>query len=186
MIDAYLRSDSSRTDEDILNRLVERYYDIRKGLGPHKNPKVHGAFPTDPYSHTPGGGGARQPGLTGQVKEDILARWAELGVRVAKGCLEFRPALLRRKEFAVDSHDFHWIDLEGRARSLELAAGTLAFTYCQTPVVYHLSDSEGLRVTRASGEERLEGLELPPAISREIFRRSGSVERIDVFLDPVL
>ena len=37
------------------------------------HPELYGAFPTDPYSHTPGGKGAQQPGMTGQVKEDLLA-----------------------------------------------------------------------------------------------------------------
>ena len=37
--------------------------------------------PTDPYSHTPGFAGVQQPGMTGQVKEEILTRWGELGLR---------------------------------------------------------------------------------------------------------
>jgi hypothetical protein len=180
----YLDAARAGAGEATLEGLAERYYDICEGLGVHKSPEVHGAVPTEPYSHTPGGSGARQPGLTGQVKEDILARWAELGICVEQGGIEFRPALLRRRELADGPRTFAWVDLEGRARSMDLAAGTLAFTYCQTPVLYHLSDSPFLRVTRADGEEHIDGLVLPPAVSREIFRRSGSVERIDVFLDP--
>lgn len=167
-----------------LELLAERYYDIREGLGAHKNPEVHGAFPTDPHSHTPGGGGARQPGLTGQVKEDILARWAELGVRVREGGIEFRPALLRREELTTSPRTFAWVDAQGRSRTLGLDAGTLAFTYCQTPVVYHASDVASLRVLREGGAACFDGLSLPPAISHEIFCRSGAVERIDVFLGP--
>ena len=62
--------------------LAAAYYDIRQGLGFNKSPADYGAFPTDPYSHTPMGGGARQPGMTGQVKEEILTRFGELGVSV--------------------------------------------------------------------------------------------------------
>jgi hypothetical protein len=182
--ETFFQAVDTGVDEATLERLAERYYDIHDGLGVRKNPEVHGAFPTDPYSHTPGGGGARQPGLTGQVKEDILARWAELGVRVKEGRIEFQPALLRREEFTCGRRSFGWVDLRGRARSVELDPGMLAFTYCQTPVVYHRSDSESVLLTRVDGEDHVDGLVLSPAMSREILRRSGAVQRIDVFLGP--
>ena len=57
-----------------------------------------GAFPADPYSHTPGEGGAQQPGMTGQVKEEILTRWGELGLRVRRGNVHFEPVLLDEAE----------------------------------------------------------------------------------------
>ena len=59
----------------------DHYFEINAGIGAHKSPELYGAFPTDPYSHTPGGKGAQQPGMTGQVKEDILCRFGELGVQ---------------------------------------------------------------------------------------------------------
>ena len=127
--EVYLEAARADAHEATLDRLAERYYDICEGLGVHKSPAVHGAIPTEPYSHTPGGGGARQPGLTGQVKEDVLARWAELGVCVEQGGIEFRPALLRRTELTPGPRTFAWVDLEGRARSMDLDTGTLAFTY---------------------------------------------------------
>ena len=42
------------------------------------------------------GQGAKQPGMTGQVKEEILTRFGELGVRVEEGAIVFEPALLRQ------------------------------------------------------------------------------------------
>ena len=60
--------------ETVIAALANAYYDIRQGLGFNKSPAEYGAFPTDPYSHTPMGSGARQPGMTGQVKEEILTR----------------------------------------------------------------------------------------------------------------
>ena len=77
----------------LLEPLLERYYDIRQGIGAHKSVLEQGAFPTDPYSHTPSMMGAQQPGLTGQVKEDFISRLIELGVRVENGCLSFDPFL---------------------------------------------------------------------------------------------
>ena len=69
-------------DEALIGRLLDHYYEIQAGIGVHKSPELYGAFPTDPYSHTPGGKGAQQPGMTGQVKEDVLSRIGELGVFV--------------------------------------------------------------------------------------------------------
>ena len=58
-----------KTDDEILiGRMYDHYFEILAGIGAHKSPKLYGAFPTDPYSHTPGGKGAQQPGITGQVK----------------------------------------------------------------------------------------------------------------------
>ena len=68
----------------ICQRLGGLYYRVREGIGFNKTPAEYGAFPTDPYSHTPGHGGAQQPGMTGQVKEEILSRFGELGVRVGQ------------------------------------------------------------------------------------------------------
>ena len=53
-----------------------------------------GAIPTDCYSHTPAHAGAQQPGMTGQVKEEILTRFGELGLRVEDGRLCVLPGLL--------------------------------------------------------------------------------------------
>ena len=64
----------NNADEIELGKLAEHYYDVRDGLGLNKSAELYGAFPTDAYSHTPGKGGAKQPGMTGQVKEDIISR----------------------------------------------------------------------------------------------------------------
>ena len=67
-------------DDATCTHLGQLYYRVRKGIGFNKTPAEYGAFPTDPYSHTPKHAGARQPGMTGQVKEEILTRFGELGV----------------------------------------------------------------------------------------------------------
>ncbi|MCW1889108.1 hypothetical protein OK016_02310 [Vibrio chagasii] len=48
---------------------------MRAGIGFNKTPENHGAFPTDPYSHTPKASGAQQPGMTGQVGREVIARF---------------------------------------------------------------------------------------------------------------
>ena len=85
--------------QELVDRLVEHYYAIQQGIGARKAPKIYGAFPTDPYSHTPAGRGAQQPGMTGQVKEDVIVKWGELGVVVKEGLLSFMPRILRQSLF---------------------------------------------------------------------------------------
>ena len=81
-----------------LPALVAHYRRVRDGLGYRKTPAEYGAFPADPYSHTQAEGGAQQPGMTGQVKEEILTRWGELGVRFEAGRVRFDPVLLDAAE----------------------------------------------------------------------------------------
>ncbi|MDX1501872.1 MAG: hypothetical protein R3325_05875, partial [Thermoanaerobaculia bacterium] len=173
--------------DDSFGRLAERYYDIRAGLGFNKPPEVYGAFPTDPYSHTPGFAGARQPGMTGQVKEEILTRLGELGLSVRAGQVRFRPLLLRRSELLAEPEVFEYYDVAGRPRALELDRGTLAFTYCQVPVVYRQARRRGLELHLADGTVRkVEGLVLDRESSSALFRRSGEIERIEASLTPGL
>ena len=95
----------NKEDKIIVSALINQYYEIKEGIGLHKSPKLYGAFPTDPYSHTPGGKGAQQPGMTGQVKEDIISRFGELGVRIKNGKLQFNPILLKKDEFLEAEND---------------------------------------------------------------------------------
>ncbi len=81
-----------------LPALQHFYRRVRDGLGYRKSAADYGAFPADPYSHTAGEGGAQQPGMTGQVKEEILTRWGELGLCMHEGWVLFRPVLLDAAE----------------------------------------------------------------------------------------
>ncbi|HEU4423094.1 MAG TPA: hypothetical protein VFR67_11230, partial [Pilimelia sp.] len=164
-------------------RLRAHYEAVRDGVGVHKSPRVHGAIPTDPYSHTPGFAGAQQPGMTGQVKEDIIARIGELGLTVAEGRLRFRADLVRRQEFLDAPRTFGHHDVHGVRRSIELPAGTLGYTTCQVPVVLHRSGPASVTVRRPDGSsETRTGLDLDAATSAAIFDRTGSITRLDVFL----
>jgi hypothetical protein len=172
--------------EQVRARLVEHYDEIRDGLGVTRNPAEYGAFPIDPYSHTPGNAGAQQPGMTGQVKEDILCRWGELGLEVARGCIRFRAELLCPSELLSEPDEFDYLDVSGTARTLRLPAGSLAFTYCQVPVVYHRAQESEIVVELRDGQVRqFSGLELDAATSADIFARRGTVVLIRVHLMPI-
>ena len=173
----------SNADEAIIGRLLDHYYEINEGIGVHKSPDLYGAFPTDPYSHTPGGKGAQQPGMTGQVKEDILCRFGELGVFVSNGNLLFNPRLLRRDEFLGKATTFEYRDINKMVKRIELEAGTLAFTYCQVPVIYKLSHKKGLSVVMDSQEVLdYDALILNADMSSKVFRRTGEIIQIIVSL----
>jgi hypothetical protein len=164
---------------ETVGAIRDAYYDVRSGLGFTKRPAVYGAFPTDPYSHSPRHRGAQQPGMTGQVKEEILTRLGELGVTVAGGCISFEPTLLRVKEFIGEPHLFTYMDLDGTEQKWALPGVSLAFTYCQVPVCYAGGLSAGITFTRVTGEtEILSGSRLPEAESRAIFARTGEISRI--------
>jgi hypothetical protein len=180
--ETFFAAEAAGARESILERLAEHYRRVRHGLGFNKTPAGYGAFPTDPYSHTPAHGAAQQPGMTGQVKEDVLARWGELGVLVEGGCVRFRPALLDGGEFLARPETFTWHDEGGEERSLQLDAGTLAFTLCGVPVVYRLGAGRGVTVVGEGRERSSDSLSLDREDSAAIFGRTGRVERVEVRL----
>jgi len=124
----------------------------------------------------------QQPGMTGQVKEDLITRLGEMGVAVTDGRLSFRRHLVSHGEFLPRARTFHFYDIDGVERSLELAPGTMAFTNCQTPVVAHRSGPRRIEITRADGSRgTIEGLDLDAATSAAVFERTGAVRRLEVF-----
>ncbi|HKW27719.1 MAG TPA: hypothetical protein VJT54_00140 [Verrucomicrobiae bacterium] len=179
--ETYFRALQAGASPRLLKQLAEHYYDICAGIGDYKTPEVYGAFPMDPYSHTPAQGGARQPGLTGQVKEDILCRFGELGVSIREGCIRFEPQLLRREEFLSSPARFSYFDVAGSARKLRLKTGALAFTYCQVPVIYQLAPKPCLTIEFADGgKQRQEALWLDRKNSRALFERADIIKSIAV------
>ena len=122
--------------------LAAHYRRVRDGLGYRKRVSEYGAFPFDPYSHTPAEGGAQQPGMTGQVKEEVLTRWGELGLRVHRGRLRFCPLLTDAREVP--------------------AGGALRFTFRGVPWRLQIGPRPALRVLRQDGWHDVPGLEFDP------------------------
>ena len=165
----------------ITNQLIEYYYDTRNGLGTSKTPDNYGAFPTDPYSHTPGNAGAQQPGMTGQVKEDILSRFGELGVKIKDGEIFFNPRLLKQSEFLNEEATFSYFDIHNEKNQIVLPEGTLAFTYCQVPVIYQLGDEQNIEVFFEDGKTAIiDHLNINKDWSSQMFRRTGNIIKVKV------
>jgi hypothetical protein len=176
-----LKAIENKESEVIIGKLLDHYYEINEGIGVHKSPVLYGAFPTDPYSHTPAGKGAQQPGMTGQVKEDILSRFGELGVSVKNGKLQFRPDLLRKEEFLKKQSKFKYTALNKQEEEIVLEQKSLCFTYCQIPVIYKLSNKNRLEIifTDKSITES-DRLSLDEKTSNQIFGRTGEVSQLIV------
>lgn len=176
-----LKAIDEKASPEIIGRLLEHYYEVNEGIGVHKSPSLYGAFPTDPYSHTPAGKGAQQPGMTGQVKEDILSRFGELGVFLKNGTLYFNPCLLRKNEFLTHSKSFNYVDVHLEHKAIELEKKSLCFTFCQIPIVYKIANKQGLEIYYTNGTSKnLDTLNLDVSTSKQIFGRTGEVNYIIV------
>ena len=139
-------------------RLVTHYQLIRLGIGSHKSPDQYGAFPFDAYSHTPSMSGAQQPGLTGQVKEDIISRWFELGIEVEGGQIVIHPRMINPDDFRNNK---------------------LTFSYCGVTFTYE--------IVNETGEDLPQGIivqENKSVLSKEdsahIFARDGEFKEITI------
>ncbi len=180
VMETFFDAVESGADANEIQRLGQLYYKVRAGIGFNKTPEVYGAFPTDPYSHTPRHAGARQPGMTGQVKEEIVTRFAELGLRVRDGAVTIHPRLLRRAEFLADARDFRYLDVDNNWQTIELPPNSLGFTWCQVPVVFKLGDEESIALDLDGKTEELGSLELTTETARHLFNRDGQIRQITV------
>jgi hypothetical protein len=171
--------------EPSIQGLLEKYADLCNGQSFNKTPADYGAFPTDPYSHTPKGRGARQPGMTGMVKEDILIRQAELGFSIENGNLIFDFLLLDRDEFLADPGVFSYWGVDGQQGQMELQAGSIDCSICQVPVILQASNESSIVVHLTDGgTQRIEGHVLDSDNSRHIFQRDGVIHHLTICLVP--
>ena len=138
----------------------------------------------DPYSHTPKGQGARQPGMTGTVKEEILTRIGEMGLRIEDGCLVFNPILFDESELIPTSDMFMYIDIADQKQELLLQPGTMAFLFCQVPVVLKTGNVPEIKVFYQDGSvQTFPGNKIDQTNSGHIFKRDGLINHVEVTLN---
>jgi hypothetical protein len=150
-------------DEGTIENLASAYRRVRQGLGFTKSPEVFGAFPTDCYSHSPAHSGAQQPGMTGQVKEEVLTRFGELGLRVLDGRLVLQPRLLPASElFGTD------------------ATQIVRFTFCSVPMEVRLGELDEVEFVPAGGvATTTRGVSLTAEQSAAVFDRAGRAKSVN-------
>ena len=174
-----------KASPEAIRKLGELYYKIREGIGFNKTPVEYGAFPYDPYSHTPKHSGAQQPGMTGQVKEEVLTRFGELGIQVHDGIIHFSPILLRKQEFHATPSEFEYLPISGERKTLPLAEKSIAFTLCQVPIIYILTNGQNtVKIEWRDGTtEQHSELVLSQQQSTALFNRTDAIQKIEVELD---
>ncbi|MEA4839807.1 MAG: hypothetical protein VB110_02240 [Bacteroidales bacterium] len=157
-----------KVDDRILLELRNHYKAVQLGIGARKNPKDYGSFPFDPYSHTPTMTGVQQPGMTGQVKEDILSRFFELGLLVSNGQLSIQTELIHASEFIQSNINTPY----------------LTFTYCSIPFVYLYDGKTGIEVVYRGGGlfEQISDYTFSSLQSQAIFKRDKRIEKVLVHL----
>jgi hypothetical protein len=179
LVDAHKSGES----DDVIGKLIDHYYEIRAGIGINKTAELYGAFPTDPYSHTPWHKGAQQPGMTGQVKEDIISRWGELGISVKDGEIHINPFFLNPDEYLNEDHEVDYYDLKGENVKKRISKGSLMFTYCQVPFTYVKGGENKIEIEKVSGDALvLEGHVIDRENAAMLFERTGKVRSITVHL----
>ncbi|MFW9952454.1 MAG: hypothetical protein ACFFKA_20230, partial [Candidatus Thorarchaeota archaeon] len=163
-----------RADIDIMQKLIKHYFDVKRGIGAHKSPEKYGSFPFIPYSHTPLKGGVQQPGMTGQVKEDIITRFYELGVFVKEGQISFHPIILKKSEFNNPS----------LFMSEKYNIPYLGFTLCNILIVYLIDDLNGLELEMENGNNvKTDGYILDKEYSSMIFKRDPKIKKVIIHLN---
>ena len=171
-------------DPAAARRLADAYRRVRAGLGFHKSAAEFGAVPTDPYSHTPAHAGAQQPGMTGAVKESMLARPLELGVRVVSGRIAFDPVVLQADELLDAPTDWEVRTVGGRRSVVTIPADAAALTVCQVPVVVGVGPEGPVVVVHHTDGRtvRSAGAVVDAVTSAEVFGRTGTVAAIHAVL----
>ena len=173
-------AEQAGAESGLVTELIYCYEDIKDGLGVNKTPADYGAFPIDPYSHTPAFAGVQQPGMTGQVKEDLITRFIELGVTVHEGAVSFAPVMLRQAEFTTEAQTWHF-SIGEKSTNETLEAGSLAFSLCGVPVIYRRADTSSIRVySDVADPEVIEGNNVGQDWSQSLFLRDQKIKKIIV------
>lgn len=179
--ECYFKAVRENADSDILGRLKNHYYEIKAGIGLYKSPELYGAFPTDAYSHTPGNAGVKQPGLTGQVKEDVISRFGELGLVINNGQISMDPSLLNENELLKEKTNFKYIDVVGNEQTILMYKQQYAFTIAQVPIIFGKTEKDDeIKVYFQNGDvEKYNGRIVNREISGQIFRRTNLIRKVE-------
>jgi len=162
---------SLQAGPETLDRLRQHYNAVQKGIGAHKSPAGYGSFPFDPYSHTPMMAGVQQPGMTGQVKEDIINRFFELGMSVREGKLTILPVILNKDEFIQPDSTLQ----------PGYTSPYLSFSYCSVPFVFLLDGNSGIDIHyQDRNAESINGYSLSSVQSQAVFNRDPAIQKIIV------
>lgn len=170
--ESYWDARDAQAPPETVAHLADGYRRIRDGLGYRKPPPLFGAIPTDCYSHTPVHSGAQQPGMTGQVKEGILTRMGELGVRIINGAIHIVPDLLHSDELFPRAHE--------QSPHEQIAR----ISVCGIPFELHRGATASIAVDHRDGTvTETPGCALRAEESAAIFQRSALIRKVRVTVE---
>ncbi len=179
----YFKAINEGANPSIIGQLKDHYYEIKAGIGLYKSPDLYGAFPTDAYSHTPSNAGVKQPGLTGQVKEDFISRMGEMGIMVKDGEIVFETSLLNSEEILNKEKSFSYYSVAGEYKHIQLFDNQVGFTFCQVPVIYNFSDSQKIIIIFDNNYvETVSGNTISKEYSELLFSRNSKIKLIEVHI----
>ncbi len=122
--------------------------------------------------------------MTGLVKEEIIARLAEVGLVIKNGCLAFNALLFDPSELLLEAKTIQYQDINEKSQQIQLPAGCLAFTCCGVPIVIQQAKKSGVEVFLNDGKtQTIEGDCLDEINSQHIFQRDGIVHHLWVKLN---
>ncbi len=147
------------------SQIYTAYKKLMSGFIYRKTPEECNAIPVEPYSHTSFNKTSEQPGMTGQVKESVIMRRMELGVRVNDGCIHFDPWFISPEEYMEN--------------------GEINFTIYGIPTKYTskqtTTDTITIQITYHNGSSKVfDGSALDAATSKAIFMRTNEIISITI------
>ncbi|MCP4837407.1 MAG: hypothetical protein GY895_21890 [Phycisphaera sp.] len=177
--------EAERRDEprEVVDRLRSLYGRVRDGLGFRMDATRFGALPIDAYSHSDGRGRAKQPGMTGQVKEELITRRMELGVRVEPEGIRFAPTLLPESEWTTAEVAWPRLDFNGGVGGeITIPVGGIGFQCLGVPVIMHRGGEPiGIEAHMVDGSTiRLDGDRLDRSLSDRLLARDRTILHIRV------
>ncbi len=153
----------ARDKQENAEKIYAAYKNLMSGFIYRKTPEACNAIPIEPYSHTSYNKTSEQPGMTGQVKESVLMRRIELGVRVKDGTLTFDPWFLSEQEFDQNQEvNFTIYGIPTKYTSKEVTKDTMT-----------------IRVTYTDGSTKeFKQNYLDQQTSKDVFMRAGNILNI--------
>ncbi|ONI39082.1 hypothetical protein AN639_10615 [Candidatus Epulonipiscium fishelsonii] len=146
--------------EDITD-LYNEYHKILQGFIFRKSPIECNAIPIEPYSHSSFNGKSEQPGMTGQVKESVIMRRGELGVKILNGTISFNPIFLLESEFDCN--------------------GEINFTIYGVKVKYIKSQDKNMKILFNDGTVIVsDNFVIDHKLSKNIFERNSNISLIEI------
>ena len=106
----------------------------------------------------------------------------ELGCIVEDGCLTFQPTLMRKTEFLTEAREFTYFNISKEKSQMAIQKDELVYTYCQVPIVYHLSDkNSSINIHYTDGKmENIKSNKIRKAVSQSIFSRNDLIKEVRV------